>query len=225
MHIFDIINLLKEYGSLEEFCNHYSVVSATSGSERVCVVLLCCRKDLDMGKKKAALWRQELQEKDLLEHINVMPIVGNNEMEPVFCLVDGALEIKCNDFYEGVPEKLLGAFLYVLLATQARTVIKIDVNVSVVDWTLLWEHTQRYEQTDADLIGFIRDAAHGIDRFWHFGKCNSETWNNRKYTRPAYCWPDGGRGYLMKRPGLKKFSHISVARRICLKSAIIYMRT
>ena len=139
-----------------------------------------------------------------------MPIVGNNEMEPVFCLVDGALEIKCNDFYEGVPEKLLGAFLYVLLAPQARSVIKIDVNVSVVDWTLLWEHTQRYEQTDADLIGFIRDAAHGIDRFWHFGKCNSETWNNRKYTRPAYCWPDGGRGYLMKRPGLEKiFAYIS----------------
>lgn len=210
MHIFDILNLLKEYGSLGEFCNHYNIVSATSGNERLCVVLLCCRKDLDKGKEKAALWRRDLQEKGLLERVNVIPIVGNDGMGPVFDLVDGALEIKCNDFYEGVPEKILGAFLYVLLATRARSVLKFDVNVDVVDWALLWEHIQRYEQTDADSIGFIRDATHGIDRFWHFGKCSSEAWNSRKYTRSAYYWPDGGRGYLLKRPALEKiFAYIS----------------
>jgi len=210
VRIFDIINSLKQYGSFEAFCDHYNVVSATNGHERLCVVLVCCRKDLDQGKKRAALWRRNLNEKGLLERVNVIPIVGNDGEGSVFDLVDGALEVRCNDFYEGLPEKILGAFLYVLLATGARSVLKIDANIDIVDWALLLEHIQRYEQVDADIIGFIRKEEWGFNRYWHFGKCSSEALNSRRHPRTTYIWPDGGRGYLVKRQALKAiFTFIS----------------
>ena len=64
------------------------------------------------------------------------------------------------------------------------------------------------------VFGLIREKQYGLNRFWHFGKCKAEAWENKKYNRnfPHY-WPDGGRGYLLKREVIEQiFKIISASK-------------
>jgi len=147
----------------------------------------------------------------------------NNINNTLYSYDNETLEIECNDYYEGLPEKVLASFFYCLKRTSAKIIFKMDVNLEIINLKEFEKESQKLISSNYDLFGFIRDEKHGFSRDWHFGKCNDEVLNSHYYDRKINYWPDGGRGYALSRKGAENlFSHIFRENSTFLLSNYLY---
>jgi len=107
------------------------------------------------------------------------------------------LTLDCNDYYEGLPEKVLKAFKFVhddARFSKYTQFCKVDddirVNRLIVPGVL------------TDYCGILYNYTVG-NRRWHIGKCSTGSpFNTMPYTGKYVPWCLGGNGYFVSRRSL-----------------------
>lgn len=208
----NFIQQIQDYGSLiKDFPNWNDFFGTKLFDKEISIIIICCESDIDLGVKKRKRWLNDLRELNI-NNVEILIILGNKQLDnkkSMYNYNNGILEINCNDYYEGLPEKILASFFYCLNRTTSKIIFKFDVNLEVVNWKNFQITFKKLLYSDCDLFGFIRDVQFGFTRDWHFGKCKDKELNSKYYDRKIKYWPDGGRGYALNRQGIiNLFSHI-----------------
>lgn len=126
------------------------------------------------------------------------------------------LILKCNDFYEGLPEKMIAVFNAILelkCFQHAKYIFKIDdhdmVN-KILNLDYIKRHLDRHPQFS--YIGnriIYYDKFKKVTRRWHFGKCSKGSyWEKKLYNGVYTTWADGGQGYILRRDAMEKIATI-----------------
>lgn len=208
----NFVQQIEDYSSsIKEFPNWDDFFGTKSFDKEICIILICCKSDIDLGVEKRKRWLKNLKESKI-NNVEILLVLGKKQLNiegSMYNYNDGILEINCNDYYEGLPEKILASLFYCLNRTTSKIIFKFDVNLEVINWKNFQTTYKKLLYSDCDLYGFIRDIQFGITRDWHFGKCNDKKLNSKYYDRSIKQWPDGGRGYALNRQGIINiFSHI-----------------
>ena len=102
------------------------------------------------------------------------------------------LFLKCNDNYEGLPEKIIKTYNFIYrsnLYIKYKYICKCDDDIIIKK---LIESDKLY-----DYCGNLRNSYIG-DREWHIGKCSKNSiYNNKKYEGEYVPWCLGGYGYII----------------------------
>ena len=146
--------------------------------------------------------------KNVYSRIEQMMVVANNTNYIIvqggseFCKYDTTskiLSIDCNDKYEGLPEKVLKTFKYIVESNkfdQYTQFIKLDDDMVVkspIDYNFI--EKKHY-------IGCVHNSYGDAScvRSWHIGKCSKNSlWNDKVYSGEYTPWCKGGHGYIISR--------------------------
>ena len=105
------------------------------------------------------------------------------------------LSINCNDKYEGLPEKVLKTYKYIVenkIFDQYTHFIKLDDDM-IIKNTIFYDIIK-----NVNYAGIIQNCIG--DRTWHIGKCSKNSyWNTNEYKGPYTPWCLGGHGYILSR--------------------------
>ena len=108
------------------------------------------------------------------------------------------LSINCNDKYEGLPEKVLKSYKYIIenkLFDQYSHFIKLDDDMIIkknINYNLI--KNLDYGGIISNIIG---------DRKWHIGKCSKKSvWNITPYNGIYIPWCLGGSGYIISKKAI-----------------------
>jgi hypothetical protein len=123
------------------------------------------------------------------------------------------LHLKCNDFYDGLPEKMILMIEYVLHSkhfSHITHIIKIDDHDNTFTEDNIENLYKLKELNEHHYIGqhLINKPLGPRDRFtsnrWHFGKVRENCyWHNRPYTGAYVPWLDGGCSYILSKNAMK----------------------
>jgi tetratricopeptide (TPR) repeat protein len=128
-------------------------------------------------------------------------VIGRPEQLLPWRIVEDVLYVKSADTYEGLSAKVTQAMSFVAHCTSARFVFKVDDDVIVcneqrfigfVNWLL--------SECEFDYLGSVAGRG-GIDRAWHYGKCQKATLNHEPFDlamRNVYA-AGGAPGYVLSR--------------------------
>lgn len=112
------------------------------------------------------------------------------------------LYINCNDKYEGLPEKIIKMFYFIVNCEKFNKYnyfFKLDQDMELqklVDPYVL----------NFDFGGYVWRSKSG-NRSWHIGKCTPGSYFADKIYSGLYVpWCDGGRGYIVSRNALEKIN-------------------
>lgn len=116
------------------------------------------------------------------------------------------LSINCNDKYEGLPEKIIKTYMYIInsnLFSQYVYFIKLDDDMIIrklLDTKII---------NGLDYCGKAIISYNG-DRRWHIGKCSKNSyWNTNEYKGNYTPWCLGGYGYCISRHAIILISLIN----------------
>ena len=110
------------------------------------------------------------------------------------------LELKCNDFYEGLPEKMIQTYKYIynnpdfnkyshFCKLDEDMIIKKLLSIDIL----------------SDYCGNVQSAEG--NRKWHIGKCSKNSYfNDKPYNGIFTPWCKGGYGYICSRKSLEYIS-------------------
>jgi hypothetical protein len=126
------------------------------------------------------------------------------------------LILKCNDFYEGLPEKmiaLISAILELKCFQHVNYIVKIDdhdiinkiLNLDYIKHRLNIKPQNSY--IGNRIIHY--DKFKKVTRRWHFGKCSKgSSWEKQLYKGIYTSWADGGQGYILRRDAMEKIASV-----------------
>ncbi len=124
---------------------------------------------------------------------------GNNEYN--YYKDKRLLEIVCNDYYEGLPEKVIKTYNFICendLFNKFTHFCKLDDDMLIrknIDISIL-----------TDYCGTVQNVSG--NRYWHINKCSTNClFNTTPYTGPFVPWCKGGYGYIISRISLKILSN------------------
>lgn len=124
-----------------------------------------------------------------------------------FVIEDRVLFVQCNDGYEGLPEKVLAVYKFIVTNAQFDQythVVKLDS-----DMVLLRLLNACALQTD---YGGHVEFKTG-NRLWHIGRCTpTATFNTEPYTGPYVPWCLGGFGYVISREAINAIKNDTSAK-------------
>ena len=109
------------------------------------------------------------------------------------------LSINCNDNYEGLPEKILKTYKYIVeshIFNQYTHFIKLDDDMII---------KKIIDYNDIKNINYGGNvcATNEGDRKWHMGKCSKNCiWNTTPYKGIYTHWCKGGYGYIISRKAI-----------------------
>jgi len=118
------------------------------------------------------------------------------------------LLLNCNDKYEGLPEKILGALLVISRDEKYKKishVIKIDSDNKFQSLSLILKKIKSFNSYD--YFGARLNKIYGSQKGntkWHFGKVSEDSfWHENEY-KGEYCdWIDGGCSYCLSRRAIE----------------------
>jgi hypothetical protein len=132
-----------------------------------------------------------------LKNNNYIIVTGGHEKYKYSCNKH-LLEINCNDYYEGLPEKIIKTYKFIYesgLFNNFTHFCKLDDDM-VIKQTINTSLLNEY-------CGKVNSNKSG-DRKWHINKCSKDSlFNNREYRGPYVPWCLGGWGYFISRNILK----------------------
>jgi len=121
---------------------------------------------------------------------------GHNECK--YSLDEHLLEINCNDYYEGLPEKVIKTYKFIYeneLFNNCTHFCKLDDDMVIrqtISTSLLTEY-----------CGKVNKSKNG-NRKWHINKCSKDSlFNTKEYSGPYVPWCLGGCGYIISKNSLK----------------------
>lgn len=160
---------------------------------RILVCVLSCEKNRE-------LWPKILSRMDK----DILIFCGSDVTR-----LDGSiLYLNCNDFYEGLPEKVVSMIDQVLTLecfNDVTHILKVDDHDDIFtsddikrlySLDALWQH---------DYIGQeLREVPGSGYGGYHFEKVTKGSyWDSRLYTGPFTSWVDGGHSYILTRTALQ----------------------
>lgn len=161
-------------------------------------VIVSCKKNSDTWKS--------------IIHLNKNAIIfyGDPNMEENYYFDENTriLKLKCNDFYEGLPEKmiaLINAVLEITCFKDITHIIKID-DYDVINKIVNMDQLKTTVNPKNQYMGkrVIRETRQNEDRKWHFGKCSKGShWQTKEYKGKYTTWADGGKGYILSIAAMK----------------------
>ena len=166
---------------------------------RILVCVLSCQKN-------SALWPTIL---DRIKNNNILIFCGGSETTE-FNESSKILYLNCNDFYEGLPEKMICMIEQVLTLECFKDVTHIlkidDHDIDLIsDPESLVKLSNRDELWKHDYIGqTLREVPGSGYGGCHFGKVSKGCyWDSKFYTGPFTSWLDGGHTYILSRTALQ----------------------
>ena len=132
-----------------------------------------------------------------LNNQNFIIIVGGS-LDTFYDENNKTLNIQCNDFYEGLPEKMIKTYKFIYendIFKKYKYICKLDDDVEIKEFP--------EENILSEYCGKIGNVDYG-DRNWHIGKCSKDNkFNNKEYQGIYVPWCMGGYGYIISREILK----------------------
>jgi hypothetical protein len=112
------------------------------------------------------------------------------------------LQLRCNDFYEGLPEKVIKMFKFISQHDQLskyKFYAKLDDDIQIKQLLK--------DKISADYMGRVYSPS-DLNRCYHLGKCSPDSkWNTEMYYgEPAKSWCLGGNGYILSNKSIKIIS-------------------
>ena len=142
------------------------------------IIIIAHAGDLEVALKNQKLLDEAASQQSELS-VLVKVVIGDINLECGF-VEDGAVTyLNCSDHYEGLPEKVLAALWYAYRNFKFQNVLKIDANMTVVNFAELANLISGQQRDEAYALGHVRVAAFGINRTWHKGKCSTVALNIR----------------------------------------------
>lgn len=165
------------------------------------VVYLSCFKN-----KK--IW-QKLKDNKLDNYI----IIVGKKMEKDYELIDNILYLNCNDLYDGLPEKMVSCFNFILNDKKYKNIthiLKIDDHDNKISKNTV-NNIKKFKNilNTYDYIGQkINEGSNGI-RKWHFKKLSGESrWYRKEYKGKFVDWIDGGCSYILSRKSINYINSV-----------------
>jgi hypothetical protein len=120
------------------------------------------------------------------------------------------LYLNCNDFYEGLPEKIICMIEQVLKLKEFNDVthiLKIDDHDTMFTKDSIQTILKLKELNEYEYLGQNIQTVHpfiGGNRSYHFRKVTPGSyWDSRPYNGPYTDWADGGCTYILSRKALE----------------------
>lgn len=139
---------------------------------------------------------------------------GDETLETNYILENNMLYLKCNDFYEGLPEKII-CMLNVIntdpLFSDITHIIKIDdhdteikanfkQSIKFNEQLIVKNHYLGQRINRPYRKGYLNKPTLVVDVNWHIGKCSPlSEWNYKPYLGEYVNWADGGCGYILSK--------------------------
>lgn len=164
------------------------------------VVILSC-------KKNSHLW-DSIIERD----VDNMVIICGDKLDTDYKLDGKILYLNCNDYYEGLPEKMICAFDAILRIEKFKNIthiLKSDDHDNYFTKENITNITNNSQIAKLDYVGQKLNKSKNVlgGRTWHFNKCSENSdWNDRPYEGEYTDWIDGGTSYILSRNALEKIN-------------------
>lgn len=127
-------------------------------------------------------------------------IVKGIDLDSYYDKDNKVLNINCNDKYEGLPEKVLKTYKYIINNTEFNTYnnfFKLDDDM-IITKLINENDIKKY-----DYYGKVHISYNG-NRKWHIGKCSTNSkFNTTEYKGVYIPWCLGGYGYIISRYAIK----------------------
>jgi hypothetical protein len=172
------------------------LINKNSHLDNIIVLIISC----EMRKKRQGIIRSTwLQQLRILE-IPYLFIIGNNHTNPTRIIGD-VLEVDTNDYYEGLPEKIIKCLEYIYNHTNYSYIYKID------DDCILQPLWLSHIVLKGHYIGITKSIDTKFNRLWHQGKCLNKKINNTPYPLNRIhlntYHAKGESGYFLSREAIK----------------------
>uniref|UniRef100_A0A6C0LGB4 Glycosyltransferase n=1 Tax=viral metagenome TaxID=1070528 RepID=A0A6C0LGB4_9ZZZZ len=168
---------------------------------KILVTVLSC-------KKHEHLW-EKITSKDIE---NLIIFIGGSD-ETYYDKKTKILHLKCNDKYDGLPEKMILMMEYILHSihfSDVTHIIKIDDHDNVFTKENIDHLYNINELQEYHYIGQKLNNTTSFPWTWHdgntyhYGKVESNTyWHDRCYSGGYLPWLDGGCSYILSKEAIK----------------------
>ena len=150
-----------------------------------------------------------MKKKDKWDNIHTMMkelkrpyiIVSGGAKKQKFDEENNILYLKCNDYYEGLPEKVIILYQQLLKMEKYKDIwgiCKVDDDMFVSNKPN--DELKKYHYSGGHI--------YGGNRRWHIGRCSADSkWNKTEYPGeiPIFC--SGGKGYMISRKSMEYLSN------------------
>ena len=134
---------------------------------------------------------------DKLNCDNYIIVTGGNT-ENKYLKDKHLLEIECNDYYEGLPEKMIKTFKFI----NENELFKKFTHFCKVDDDIIMNQLISTDILN-DYCGKVENLNISPDRRWHINRCSiNSKFNTTEYTGRYVPWCAGGHGYIVSRKSL-----------------------
>tara|TARA_Y100000591_G_scaffold255464_1_gene227267 strand:- start:59 stop:706 length:648 start_codon:yes stop_codon:yes gene_type:complete len=140
-----------------------------------------------------------------LNNTNYIIVQGGN-VSNNYDIDTKTLSINCNDKYEGLPEKVLKTYKYIVesvMFNQYTHFIKLDDDMIIkklIDFKII---------EGLNYCGKVNFSYNG-NRRWHIGRCSKNSyWNTNEYKGKYTPWCLGGYGYCISRYAINLINDIN----------------
>lgn len=142
--------------------------------------------------------RHQERIKEMMQNLNCenyIMVLGGEDTE-IYDPEQKILKLNCNDYYEGLPEKVIKTFKFIndndAIFENYKYYCKLDDDMEVKK--LLNEN---------ELFDYCGKKCRRGSRKAHFGKCSVDNYfNNNEYMGPFVPWCLGGYGYVISKNSL-----------------------
>lgn len=155
---------------------------------QVLTIRVCCKKDLDR-------WKSFKKDE------NEIAIIGDESLENPYLLQDNILYLRCGDYYDHLPEKMIAAYNAILDIKELDSfthILKRDMDTK--------DKKPKIPNKLCDYMG-MRVSGKDCKGMWHFrypdALSPSSTWRGKKYPGPFKPYCLGGHGYILSRKSLE----------------------
>jgi len=184
-----IFNKINKYRNFDTW-----IESKYQKDNKILVIILSCKKNKN-------LWETKLKEVN-----NSIIICGDNNISEPYILNNRILYLKCNDLYDGLPEKIIcmiDAILNISKFKNITHILKTDDHDNFLEKHVIEKLKKSLELKIYPYIGNNIQKIEG-KRDYHFGKVPEKSfWYKRPYTGKYVPWAKGGNGYILNRNAMK----------------------
>lgn len=158
-------------------------------------IFISCKQRIKMCYPRIQKMMNELKSD------NYIIVTGGNH-EHTYSRDKHLLELDCNDYYEGLPEKVIKTYKFIC----ERKVFNSFTHFCKLDDDMVIKKTFEISML-TDYCGKLHRSIPG-NRNWHIGKCTKGSkFNTAAYTGAYVPWCLGGCGYIVSMNSLRILSN------------------
>lgn len=174
-----------------ENINITSRLSNINTNHNIIVLIITCRSRINKAVDINKTWVNDFKKLG----IKTIFVIGGSSKS---YLQEDFLYLNCNDYYEGLPEKVINAYEFCYNNLSFDYLYKVDDDVIVLPHKLLFTNI-----VNKHYIGVPKNIDNNFNRFWHRNKCKNKNLNNIPYPLSkinlSTIYAKGETGYFLSR--------------------------